>query len=165
MSDSAETAKLDLQGPMSRVVLAQLVPDIGKLEYYCFDEFDLLGQKVIISRTGYTGELGYEIYYPWTKAKDLWQEILKNGNVKPTGLGVRDVLRIEMCYPLYGHELDETISPLEAGLKKFVDVSKKAGLINNSLIMGLGVGVSDLNNDGCLMCMYAPISWGRMLYT
>lgn len=121
---SMQTAKLDLQGPESRDVLKRLVPDIGKLEYYCFDEFDLLGQKVIISRTGYTGELGYEIYYPWTKAKELWKEILKNGNVKPTGLGVRDVLRIEMCYPLYGHELDETISPLEAGLKKFVDVSK-----------------------------------------
>ncbi len=121
---SMRTAKLDLQGPMSRDVLNQLVPDIGKLEYYCFDEFDLLGQKVIISRTGYTGELGYEIYYPWIKAKELWKEILKNGNVKPTGLGVRDVLRIEMCYPLYGHELDETISPLEAGLKKFVDFDK-----------------------------------------
>ncbi len=121
---SMQTAKLDLQGPLSRNVLRQLVPDVERLEYYSFDEFDLLGEKVIISRTGYTGELGYEIYYPWTKAKELWKEILKNDNVKPTGLGVRDVLRIEMCYPLYGHELDETISPLDAGLKKFVDLSK-----------------------------------------
>src|SRR5262249_40012274 len=97
---------------------------IKKLEYYCFDEFDLLGERSIISRTGYTGELGYEIYFPWIKAKELWKEILKNGNVKPTGLGVRDVLRIEMCYPLYGHELDEAITPIEAGLKKFVDLTK-----------------------------------------
>ena len=109
---------------MSRDVLCQLVPGVERLEYYCFDEFDLLGERVIISRTGYTGELGYEIYYPWIKAKDLWKEILKNDNVKPTGLGVRDVLRIEMCYPLYGHELDETISPVDAGLKKFVDFTK-----------------------------------------
>ena len=121
---SMKTAKLDLQGPLSRKVLSRLVPAIEALEYYTFDQFNLLGENVIISRTGYTGELGYEIYYPWTKAKDLWKEILKNDSVKPTGLGVRDVLRIEMCYPLYGHELDETISPLDAGLKKFVDFSK-----------------------------------------
>ena len=121
---SMQTAKLDLQGPLSREVLSRLVPGVERLEYYCFDEFDLLGERVIISRTGYTGELGYEIYYPWTKVKDLWKEILKNDNVKPTGLGVRDVLRIEMCYPLYGQELDETISPVDAGLKKFVDFSK-----------------------------------------
>jgi aminomethyltransferase len=121
---SMRTAKLDLQGPLSREVLSKLVVDVKKLEYYCFDEFDLLGERAIISRTGYTGELGYEIYFPWSKAKELWKEILKNGNVKPTGLGVRDVLRIEMCYPLYGHELDETITPIEAGLKKFVDLTK-----------------------------------------
>ena len=121
---SMQTAKLDLQGPMSRDVLSRLVPDIGRLEYYTFDEFDLLGERVIISRTGYTGELGYEIYYPWSKVKELWKAIIKNDNVKPTGLGVRDVLRIEMCYPLYGHELDETISPLDSGLKKFLDYSK-----------------------------------------
>ncbi|MBL8013185.1 MAG: glycine cleavage system aminomethyltransferase GcvT [Candidatus Omnitrophica bacterium] len=121
---SLQTAKLDLQGPMSREVLGRLVPGIQTLEYYGFDHFDLLGEKVIISRTGYTGELGYEIYFPWTKVKELWKEILKNDNVKPTGLGVRDVLRIEMCYPLYGHELEEIISPFDAGLKKFVDLSK-----------------------------------------
>ncbi len=69
-------------------------------------------------------ELGYEIYYPWDKSKELWQTILKNDKVRPTGLGVRDVLRIEMCYSLYGHELDETISPLDAGLDKFIDFEK-----------------------------------------
>lgn len=122
---SIKTAKLDLQGPLSRQVLSRLVPGIAALEYYTFDHFSLLGENVIISRTGYTGELGYEIYFPWIKAKELWKEILKNDNVKPTGLGVRDVLRIEMCYPLYGHELDDTISPLDAGLKKFVDPTKE----------------------------------------
>jgi aminomethyltransferase len=122
---SDQTAKLDLQGPLSRQVLSRLIPGIQALEYYSFDHFSLLGENVIISRTGYTGELGYEIYFPGIKVKELWKEILKNDNVKPTGLGVRDVLRIEMCYPLYGHELDETISPIDAGLKKFVDQSKE----------------------------------------
>ena len=121
---SFETAKLDLQGPLSRDVLKTLVLDISKLEYYTFDEFVLLGQKCLISRTGYTGELGYEIYYPWQKSKELWRKILENDKVKPTGLGVRDVLRIEMCYSLYGHELDERISPLDAGLEKFIEFEK-----------------------------------------
>ena len=121
---SFETAKLDLQGPLSRQVLEFLVPGVSKLEYYTFDEFILLGEKCLISRTGYTGELGYEIYCPWEKSKELWQIILKNDKVRPTGLGVRDVLRIEMCYSLYGHELDETLSPLEVGLDKFVDLKK-----------------------------------------
>ncbi len=121
---SAETAKLDLQGPLSRDVLSGIVPGIRKLEYYTFDEFDLLGERVIISRTGYTGELGYEIYYPWGGAVKVWEALLSDKRVKPTGLGVRDVLRIEMCYPLYGHELTENISPLEAGLKPFVSMKK-----------------------------------------
>ena len=124
MDISFQTAKLDLQGPLSRAVLTTLVPDVTKLEYYTFDQFTLLGTPCLISRTGYTGELGYEIYYPWEKAKDLWKTFLKNDKVKPTGLGVRDVLRIEMCYSLYGHELDEHISPLEAGLNKFLDWNK-----------------------------------------
>jgi aminomethyltransferase len=121
---SFQTAKLDLQGPLSREILKKLVSDIGKLEYYTFDEFILLGQKCLISRTGYTGELGYEIYCPWEKAKELWQTILKNDKVRPTGLGVRDVLRIEMCYSLYGHELNEDILPFEAGLDHFTDFEK-----------------------------------------
>lgn len=121
---SFKTAKLDLQGPLSREILKALVPEVSKLEYYTFDEFELLGEQCLISRTGYTGELGYEIYYPWEKAKELWQRILKNDKVKPTGLGVRDVLRIEMCYSLYGHELSEDILPLEAGLDHFVDLEK-----------------------------------------
>ncbi len=121
---SMKTAKLDLQGPLSRDVLKVLVPGITTLDYYTFDTFDFNGIPCLISRTGYTGELGYEIYCPWEKAKEIWKTLLKNDTVKPTGLGVRDVLRIEMCYSLYGHELDENISPLEAGLNKFIDLNK-----------------------------------------
>ena len=126
---SFKTAKLDLQGPQSREVLSDLFVGNGfkpfpTLEYYTFAELELLGEKCLISRTGYTGELGYEIYYPWGAATKLWQAILKDNRVKPTGLGVRDVLRIEMCYSLYGHELSEDISVLECGLDKFLDLNK-----------------------------------------
>ena len=121
---SFKTGKLDIQGPVSREILKEIVPGIQKLDYYTFDYFKVLGENVIVSRTGYTGELGYEIYFPWERTPDLWREIFKNSKVNPAGLGVRDVLRIEMGYSLYGHELDETISPLEAGLEKFVDFKK-----------------------------------------
>lgn len=121
---SFKTAKLDLQGPLSRDVLKILAPGIEKLSYYTFGQFQIKGTPCLISRTGYTGELGYEIYCPWEKCKEIWQNILDNDTVKPTGLGVRDVLRVEMCYSLYGHELDETVSPLEAGLDKFIDNQK-----------------------------------------
>ncbi len=121
---STELGKLDIQGPLAREVLAPLVKGIEKLEYYTFDEFDVLGEKVIVSRTGYTGELGYEIYFPWAKTSVLWDAVFRDKRVKPAGLGARDVLRLEMGYSLYGHELDENISPLEAGLGKFVDLNK-----------------------------------------
>jgi len=121
---SQQTGKLDIQGPLSRQVLAELVPMIDQLEYFSFNEFDLLGHRVIISRTGYTGELGYEIYFPWDELIVLWKKLLANKMVKPAGLGARDVLRLEMGYSLYGQDLDLTISPLEAGLNGFIDFEK-----------------------------------------
>jgi len=121
---SFKTCKLDLQGPLSRDVLKAIAPGIEKLSYYHFDHFQIAGIPCLISRTGYTGELGYEIYGPWEKTKEIWKTCMENDKVKSTGLGVRDVLRVEMCYSLYGHELDETISPLEAGLDKFIDAQK-----------------------------------------
>ena len=121
---SLQTGKLDLQGPLAREVLSFFVDDIKKLDYFKFDFFNLLGQNVLISRTGYTGELGYEIFYPWDQTKELWQALLKDKRVRPAGLGARDLLRLEMGYSLYGHEIDENTSPLEAGLKRFIDFKK-----------------------------------------
>ena len=121
---SLQTGKIDIQGPASREVLSSFVAEIDKLDYYTFDYFDLLGERVLISRTGYTGELGYEIYYPWNKTKDLWQALVAHDKVKPAGLGARDVLRLEMGYSLYGHELGEDISPLESGLNRFLHFDK-----------------------------------------
>jgi aminomethyltransferase len=99
-------------------------PKVGKLAYYTSAEFDLWGLKCIISCTGYTGELGYEIYIPNAKVGDLWDLLLKDPRVKPAGLGCRDTLRLEMAFPLYGHELDTAHTPIDAGLEKFVDFSK-----------------------------------------
>lgn len=123
---SKETAKLDVQGPRARKALEEIVGrDLRRLAYYRFSHFHLLGEKVIVSRTGYTGELGYEIYINASKAEELWELILKNPDVKPAGLGCRDTLRLEMCYPLYGHDIDETRNPLEAGLGRFVYFGKE----------------------------------------
>lgn len=121
---SMKTGKIDIQGPSSRAILGEHVPGIDRLQYFSFGFFDLLGENVLISRTGYTGELGYEIFYPWEKTGDLWNELLKDNRVKPAGLGARDVLRIEKGYSLYGHELSESISILESGLGRFIDFGK-----------------------------------------
>jgi aminomethyltransferase len=122
---SNSLAKLDLQGPLSRDVLMEIAGDeILKLDYYTFDYFKVLGENIVISRTGYTGELGFELYISNKKVLELWNLLLKNESVKPAGLGARDTLRLEVCYPLYGQEINSATNPLEAGLAGFVDTRK-----------------------------------------
>jgi aminomethyltransferase len=119
---SARTAKLDLQGPLARAVITHyLDPAIGSLPYFKFMPTTLLGAPAWVSRTGYTGELGYEIFLPADKVIELWQLLLADVRVKPAGLGARDLLRLEMGYSLYGSDLSEEITPLEAGLAPFVN--------------------------------------------
>ncbi len=123
---SNATGKLDLQGPMSRDVLLSLLGrEVAAIPYFRFIETDVLGSRAIISRTGYTGELGYEIFLPSDKVDELWSTLLTYPSVKPAGLGARDLLRLEVGYSLYGSDLDETITPLEAGLDAFVNFDKK----------------------------------------
>lgn len=113
---SQQTAKLDLQGPKSFEVLNQIFEqDFNDLKYFSFKEIIFKGLKLLISRTGYTGELGCEIYLPWEKAQEIWETILKHPLVKPGGLGARDTLRLEVGLPLYGQDLDEEHTPVEAG--------------------------------------------------
>ncbi len=122
---SASLGKLDLQGPEAGKMLGKLVgADVEKLRYYNFGHFIVLGEKIIISRTGYTGELGYELYMPNQKIALLWKKILEDGRVRPIGLGARDTLRLEMGYSLYGQDIDADTSPLEAGLERFIDWNK-----------------------------------------
>lgn len=122
---SSTMAKLDLQGPRSLEVLKGFVGStVADLGYYTFGYFSLLGEKVIISRTGYTGELGYEIYITNGKVKELWNALLADKRVKPAGLGARDTLRLEMAYPLYGQDITIDTTPIEADKARFVDLKK-----------------------------------------
>ncbi|MFH1189425.1 MAG: glycine cleavage system aminomethyltransferase GcvT [Candidatus Omnitrophota bacterium] len=122
---SSALGKLDLQGPRSLDVLKDLAgPETAKLDYYTFGRFDLLGEEAVISRTGYTGELGYELYISADKVKELWRTLLDDARVRPAGLGARDTLRLEMCYPLYGQDITADTTPFEADKGRFVDMKK-----------------------------------------
>ena len=118
-------AKLDVQGPKSREVLEDVfgcnVPDLG---YFRFKECEALDAFCILSRTGYTGEWGYEIYLPNEAAVQLWGKIVSHELCEPGGLGARDTLRLEMGYPLYGHELSETRTPVATSRGMFIHMDK-----------------------------------------
>ncbi len=117
---SNEVSKIDIQGPKSKEILQTIVSfDLAELKFFGFKQSELLGAKATISRTGYTGELGYELYVDNETALKLWDRLIDLGAV-PAGLGARDVLRLEKGYSLYGHELDEQTTPLEAGIDMFV---------------------------------------------
>jgi len=118
------TGKLDLQGPNSLSVLEKITAQTWRdLKYFRFRKTSLAGLDILLSRTGYTGELGYEIYAPWEGIKELWDMILKDERVRPAGLGARDTLRLEAGLPLYGQDLDHNHTPAEAGYE-FVLKSK-----------------------------------------
>lgn len=113
---SSTTAKIDLQGPASLEVLETLLNQaVRQIPYFGFQDLTWQGQPLLVSRTGYTGELGYELYCPDAFAKYLWDSLLAIEPVKPAGLGARDTLRLEMGLPLYGQDLDEAHTPAEAG--------------------------------------------------
>ena len=122
-----ETGKIDLQGPRSREILRPITGDgPGALRYYHFLETDIEGVPVLISRSGYTGEDGFEIYVPWEKTFFFWDLILREGKkagILPAGLGARDTLRVEAGMMLYGHELSEDVTPLEVVYDKLVNLS------------------------------------------
>lgn len=125
---SAATGHLALQGPESEEILSRVlgggIEDIG---YYRFREMSWDGRPMLVSRNGYTGEDGFEIYPPAAKAAGLWRAILETGadRVMPAGLGARDTLRIEVGFPLYGHELSREVTPVEAGLGWVVKTLKR----------------------------------------
>lgn len=121
---SEQTSKIDIQGPNAKEILQELVTfDLNELEFFSFAETDIMNSFALISRTGYTGELGYELYLDNTVAPLVWDKLLKRG-ATPAGLGARDVLRLEMGYSLYGQELDENTTPIEAGVGFFVKYDK-----------------------------------------
>lgn len=107
---------LALQGPEAVAVAETLIPGVAGLGFMTCRSFDWDGTSLIISRSGYTGEDGLEILVEAGKAARLWNALLADPRVKPIGLGARDSLRLEAGLPLYGHDLDDTVSPIEAGL-------------------------------------------------
>lgn len=127
ISDSI--AQLALQGPKSKEIAAKVVPEDGiPKKYYSFvKDVDVQGIKCLVSRTGYTGEFGYEFYCAAEDGPKLWNLLLEAGKeygLIPCGLGARDTLRLEAAMPLYGHELTDDITPLEAGLDFFAKLNK-----------------------------------------
>jgi len=135
---SAKVAQIAIQGPKATAILQPLTAvDLGSIRYYWFTRGEVAGIPCIISRTGYTGEDGWELYCPPEQAAKLWQTILTEGaeaGLKPIGLGARDTLRFEAAMPLYGHELSEDISPLEAGLKRFIALDKPEDFIGKAAL-------------------------------
>lgn len=111
-----DRALLALQGPQAVTVLSRLSPEAGALSFMQSAEMDLAGIPATVSRSGYTGEDGFEIALHATRAPDLWRLLLEFPEVKPIGLGARDSLRLEAGLPLYGHDINQETSPVEAGL-------------------------------------------------
>ncbi|WP_323014321.1 glycine cleavage system aminomethyltransferase GcvT [Devosia sp.] len=109
-------ALLALQGPEAVAVLSAILPGAAEMGFMTYRSFEIDGQTIIASRCGYTGEDGFELLCPADFATTLWDRLTAEPRVKPAGLGARDSLRLEAGLPLYGHDLDETVSPIEAGL-------------------------------------------------
>lgn len=134
---SDKVAQLALQGPLAEEILSKLTnQDLSQIEFYKFKQnVDVCGDPCIVSRTGYTGEDGFEIYCDKNVAQKIWNAILEEGKerVVPAGLGARDTLRSEVNLPLYGHEISEEIPPLEAGLSIFVKLDKDDFIGKDSL--------------------------------
>ena len=127
---SEEIALMALQGPSALSILSELVAgDIAAIKPFHFvEQVRLFGESILLSRTGYTGEDGFEIYSDARSAPAIWEGLIDHGaeaGVLPCGLGARDTLRIEARLPLYGQEISSDISPLEGGLKVFVKFEKR----------------------------------------
>jgi aminomethyltransferase len=136
---SDETALIALQGPLARTILQPLTTtDLDAIAYYHCQPGVVAGIECLISRTGYTGEDGFEMYHQAERAVELWRALLAAGaphGLLPAGLGARDTLRLEAGYCLYGHELSDDITPLEAGLGWTVKLKKEDDFIGKQALI------------------------------
>lgn len=136
---SEEYSLLAVQGPKSKETLQKICNRPLELEYYHFFVADCAGINMIVSRTGYTGELGFELYFKGDEniAERIWNAIFDAGrefNIQPVGLGARNSLRLEMGYCLYGNDIDQTTNPLEAGLGWITKLKKESFVGLESLL-------------------------------
>lgn len=130
--------QLALQGPKAEGILRKLIEDVDRLKRFEFCDAVIDGVDVIVSRTGYTGEDGFELYCPWSGTEKIAELIFEKGKAEGlvlAGLGARDGLRLEAGYPLYGHEISERISPLEAHLDFVVKLDKRRDFIGKEALL------------------------------
>lgn len=134
---SATMALLALQGPLAPTILARhTTADLASIAYYHFAVGTVAGiDNVIISRTGYTGEDGFELYMPDEHAPAVWAALMSGGDVTPAGLGARDTLRLEMGMALYGNEIDDSVTPYEANLAWLVKLNAKDRFVGREALV------------------------------
>jgi len=146
LNRSEETGALALQGPLSERVMQRIShAQIADLRYYSFMSTEIAGEACLLSRTGYTGEDGFEVFAGWDRICRIWDAIMDESNdfqIQPAGLGARDTLRLEMRYCLYGSDVDETTTPLEAGLGWIVGWDKEEFVGRDVLMRQRREGVS-----------------------
>jgi aminomethyltransferase len=144
-NESARYAQLALQGPLAEKILRPLTSTkLGEIKSFYFALGDVASVHCLVARTGYTGENGFELYCNADDAEKLWTALLEAGapeGLVPAGLGARDTLRLEKAYPLYGHELDDTTTPLEAGLEWVTKFSKPSFIGREVLVRQKEAGV------------------------
>ncbi len=138
-NESDDYSLLAVQGPDSLKTLQKLTDTPINMEYYHFTNINLAGVDMILSRTGYTGEVGYELYFKGDEkvAEDIWNKIFETGkefDIQPVGLAARDTLRLEMGFCLYGNDIDQTTNPLEAGLGWITKLSKQNFIGKDALV-------------------------------
>ncbi len=136
---SSATAKIDIQGPRAREIVVRVLGDggIAGLERFHFLDIPYGGGSMMVSQSGYTGEHGYELFPAAAHSVRLWCDLVEAGRdlgLKPAGLGARDTLRLEAAYSLYGHEISDDISPVEAGIGWFVNSAD--GYIGRDVLVG-----------------------------
>ncbi len=135
--------QLAVQGPKSEGIVERVLGlPCQELVFYTFKKVEVEGETIIISRTGYTGEDGFEIYASHALIQQMWDKLMESGEVKPCGLGCRDTLRFEVGLPLYGDELTDELTPIEAGLGMFVKVDKAEFIGKETVARQKAEGVS-----------------------
>lgn len=127
--ETASLSMIAIQGPAAEFILQEITtPALNTIKYYNFTLAQVKGAKALISRTGYTGEDGFEIYLGMLYINPIWEKLIEIGKskgLKPIGLGARDTLRVEACLPLYGNEMDDYTTPIEIGFDRFVKFQKR----------------------------------------
>ncbi len=146
-------SQLAVQGPKAEPTLQKITSaELGRVGFYWSAELEVAGVRMLVSRTGYTGEDGFELYIPAERSLEVWDAVFDAGaefGIEPIGLGARDTLRMEMKMALYGNDIDQTTNPIEAGLGWVVALDKSDGFIGQDVLRA----VSERKPDRRLVCL------------